>query len=228
MTLTAAVWLIILTALVLANLPFALNRPLAPWPWRMAGGPLGGWWRWGRTALFLLALAAWSWGTLQIVGGAFSGGGSSAGLFFVKLMASALLAALLLYWPGWEKQRLESAAGRVGVPGQPEAAGPAPSAARRADQATDAGLSADDAEAARLARALRRNPALAKPFIDRLLELLVGYVLAGTLGYALELNRGNAFHQQWEFYAVTLALFLVLGYPGFVLRYMIKHNYRGI
>ena len=71
----------------------------------------------------------------------------------------------------------------------------------------------------------RLSGAGAKSFFDRLLEVLVGYVLVGTLGFALELNLGNAFPQRWEFYAVTLALFLVLGYPGFVWRYMLRRRH---
>jgi hypothetical protein len=66
----------------------------------------------------------------------------------------------------------------------------------------------------------------AKSVIDRFLEVLVGYVLIGTLGFTMELDLGNAFPQRWEFYAVTLALFLVLGYPGFVWRYMLQRRRR--
>jgi hypothetical protein len=67
-------------------------------------------------------------------------------------------------------------------------------------------------------------PASVKPFFDRLLEVLVGYAMVGCLGFALELKLGNAFPQRWEFYAVTLALFLVLGFPGFVWRYMLRRR----
>lgn len=63
-----------------------------------------------------------------------------------------------------------------------------------------------------------------KSFFERLLELLVFYALVGVLGFALEANLGNRFAQGWEFYAVTLSLFLVLGYPGFVWRYLMKHR----
>ncbi|KAB0622350.1 DUF2818 family protein [Castellaniella defragrans] len=140
-------------------------------------------------------MALWCWGTLKLVGGTFAGGGATAGLFFLKLLASLLAAGLLLALPGWRR--------------------PA------------AGASADTAAGAAAARhsGVRPHGAGAKSFFDRLLEVLVGYVLVGTLGFALELNLGNAFPQRWEFYAVTLALFLVLGYPGFVWRYMLRRRH---
>lgn len=63
-----------------------------------------------------------------------------------------------------------------------------------------------------------------KSFFDRLLELLVFYALVGVLGFSFEANLGNRFAQGWEFYAITLSLFLVLGYPGFVWRYLMKRK----
>ncbi|MBB6084449.1 DUF2818 family protein [Castellaniella defragrans] len=194
MSLTAAVWIVILCALVMANLPFLLERRLAPWPWA-PDGALSGLARWGLGLAFLAGMALWCWGTLKLVGGTFAGGGATAGLFFLKLLASLLAAGLLLALPGWRR--------------------PA------------AGASADTAAGAAAARhsGVRPHGAGAKSFFDRLLEVLVGYVLVGTLGFALELNLGNAFPQRWEFYAVTLALFLVLGYPGFVWRYMLRRRH---
>lgn len=61
-----------------------------------------------------------------------------------------------------------------------------------------------------------------KAFKWRLLELLVCYLLVGSLAFALESRAGNRFDQQWEFYAITLCLFLVLAFPGFVYRYLRK------
>jgi hypothetical protein len=69
-----------------------------------------------------------------------------------------------------------------------------------------------------------RGRVIHKPFYVRLLEMLVLYGLVGTLGFAFEANMGNVFSQTWEFYAVTLSLFLVLGYPGFVYRYLMRHR----
>jgi hypothetical protein len=61
-----------------------------------------------------------------------------------------------------------------------------------------------------------------KPVWMRLLELLILYFVVGAIAHVLESNIGNAFVQTWEFYAVTGCLFLVLAYPGFVLRYLRK------
>jgi len=72
-----------------------------------------------------------------------------------------------------------------------------------------------------------RGRAVSKSFLDRLLELLVFYALAGVLGFASEANLGNAFSQTWEFYAITLSLFLVAGYPGFVFRYLLRRRKSG-
>lgn len=62
-----------------------------------------------------------------------------------------------------------------------------------------------------------------KPFIARLLELLVLYFLVGAVAWLLESRIGNVFAQGWEFYAVTGCLFIVLAFPGFVLRYLKRH-----
>ena len=62
--------------------------------------------------------------------------------------------------------------------------------------------------------------ARSKPFLARLLELLVLYFLVGAVAYLLESRIGNVFAQGWGFYAVTGCLFIVLAFPGFVLRYL--------
>ena len=56
----------------------------------------------------------------------------------------------------------------------------------------------------------------------RVLEVVVLYLLTLALAKALEARIGAVYPQGWEFYAVTVCLFLVLGYPGFVLRYLWK------
>ncbi len=58
----------------------------------------------------------------------------------------------------------------------------------------------------------------------RLLELLVYYLLAGAIGLLLEKNAGRIAPQGWEFYAITVALYLTLAFPGFVFRYLLKHR----
>lgn len=54
----------------------------------------------------------------------------------------------------------------------------------------------------------------------RALELVVMYFVVGALARALEAHQGPIYHQAWEFYVVTICLFLVFAYPGFVWRYL--------
>ncbi|MFM2320289.1 MAG: DUF2818 family protein [Thiothrix sp.] len=55
----------------------------------------------------------------------------------------------------------------------------------------------------------------------RLLEWLVLYWVVGGLGYLLEQRvMGSNHSQDWEFYVVTAALFMVFAFPGFVYRYI--------
>jgi hypothetical protein len=55
----------------------------------------------------------------------------------------------------------------------------------------------------------------------RLFEWLVLYFVVGGLGYLLEQRMMGTTHpQDWEFYAVTSALFMVFAFPGFVYRYI--------
>lgn len=60
-----------------------------------------------------------------------------------------------------------------------------------------------------------------KPAWLRFAEWLVLYFVAGGLALLLEQRAMGTIHpQDWEFYAVTLALFLVFAFPGFVYRYV--------
>jgi hypothetical protein len=61
-----------------------------------------------------------------------------------------------------------------------------------------------------------------KPFWVRLLEMAVLYLVIGGIAYLLEAQAGNVFSQRWEFYAVTVCLFIVFAFPGFVFRYLRK------
>ncbi|MCP1571797.1 type VI protein secretion system component VasK [Herbaspirillum rubrisubalbicans] len=63
-----------------------------------------------------------------------------------------------------------------------------------------------------------------KPVWVRLLELVVLYFLVGLVARQLEAGIGNLFSQGWEFYAITGCLFLVLAYPGYVMRYLRKQH----
>lgn len=60
-----------------------------------------------------------------------------------------------------------------------------------------------------------------KSWTWHVLELLIAYVVVGCLGLATEQHQGQIHPQGWEFYAVTLAMFLTLAFPGFVYRYLL-------
>jgi hypothetical protein len=72
----------------------------------------------------------------------------------------------------------------------------------------------------------RHGQSAPKPIWLRLLELLVLYFIVGGVGFAFESALGNRFSQGWEFYVIALCLFLVLAYPGFVIRYLLKRHPR--
>lgn len=63
-----------------------------------------------------------------------------------------------------------------------------------------------------------------KPVWLRLVELLFLYFLLLGVARLLEARIGNVFQQRWEFYTITLCLFIVAAYPGFVFRYLRKKH----
>lgn len=63
-----------------------------------------------------------------------------------------------------------------------------------------------------------------EPIWLRLVELAVLYFAVLGVAHMLEARIGNVFTQGWEFYAITVCLFLVLAFPGFVFRYLRKHH----
>lgn len=58
----------------------------------------------------------------------------------------------------------------------------------------------------------------------RLAELVLMYFVVGGLGLLLEKRLGQIASQNWEFFAVTGALFVTFAFPGFVWRYLFKHR----
>ena len=65
----------------------------------------------------------------------------------------------------------------------------------------------------------------AKPLAVRLAELVFWYFVVGGFGLLLEGRAGQIAPQGWEFYAITAALFIVLAFPGFTWRYLLKHRH---
>jgi uncharacterized protein DUF2818 len=59
-----------------------------------------------------------------------------------------------------------------------------------------------------------------KKVIFRLLEMLVFYIVSLLIAIAFEMKfSGEIYPQGWEFFTITLCLFLVLAVPGVVYRY---------
>jgi hypothetical protein len=63
-----------------------------------------------------------------------------------------------------------------------------------------------------------------KSLAIRLAELLLLYFIVGGIGLLFERRVGQIAPQGWEFYAITGALFIVLAFPGFTWRYLLKHR----
>ena len=59
-----------------------------------------------------------------------------------------------------------------------------------------------------------------KPAGLRFLELAVFYFVTLGVAIMIETRFGARYPQRWEFYGITACLFMVLGYPGFVWRYL--------
>lgn len=172
-----AIGLLILLALVTANLPFVSERHFLLLPWYIPGKERGGSVavNWVISVLYAAVLVGfgfiidWLVGGLLFVGLGVAGGGA----LLLSLSLVGLLAVLIFWVPGV---------------------------------------------------CVVKGDAAHKPFVVRLAELLVFYALVGVLGFAIESSLGNPFAKTWEFYAITLCLFLVLAYPGFVYRYMMRRR----
>ena len=67
-------------------------------------------------------------------------------------------------------------------------------------------------------------PLRSKPLALRFGELVVLYGVVGGIGLLFEKRLGQISPQGWDFYAVTGALFIVLAFPGFTWRYLVKHR----
>jgi hypothetical protein len=63
-----------------------------------------------------------------------------------------------------------------------------------------------------------------KTLFLRLLELLILYFLSGFVALGLEKHAGQIAPQGWEFYAITVAVFVTFAFPGFVYRYLYQKD----
>lgn len=63
-----------------------------------------------------------------------------------------------------------------------------------------------------------------KSLLLRLVELVLIYFAVGAAALLLEQRAGRIASQGWEFYAITGTLFVTFAFPGFIWRYLIKHD----
>ena len=63
-----------------------------------------------------------------------------------------------------------------------------------------------------------------KPWWMRVAEVLVLYFIVGGISLALEQRLGQIYPQHWEFYVVSLSMFLVFAFPGFVVRFLLRRT----
>jgi len=56
-----------------------------------------------------------------------------------------------------------------------------------------------------------------------LAEWFLYFIITGLFAYLLEKkSMGHAAPQDWEFYAITLFMFMIFAFPGFVYRYNLR------
>ena len=60
----------------------------------------------------------------------------------------------------------------------------------------------------------------------RVLEVVLLALITLAIGFGLESRLSQRSAQGWEFYAASLALFVTLGFPGFVWRYLRRGAHR--
>lgn len=170
MSQSVAVWVLILLALITANIPMFVQRPLLFLPWQHQGEPQ-------RPVLMRYVLFVAYTGCLLSIGWAIHRVLSQT--FFTSiaqlLMASAVFVLVM-----------------VAVFALPVFS--------------------------------YRKLTIQKSFFTRLVETTVLYGFVGLLGVGFESSLGNVFPQRWEFYAITYSLFIILAYPGFVMRYLLKRR----
>lgn len=62
-----------------------------------------------------------------------------------------------------------------------------------------------------------------KTFVNRLIEVTVFFFVVAAVGFALEAYYTNPIAQGWEFWAIFACLYVVMAYPGFVFRHLLRH-----
>lgn len=65
-----------------------------------------------------------------------------------------------------------------------------------------------------------------KPLAVHLLELILLIIFVAGIGFFIESYYANRFVQSWQFYAIGTCIFVVLAFPGFTWRHLMRHPYR--
>ncbi len=68
--------------------------------------------------------------------------------------------------------------------------------------------------------ALLFNRTQYKGFFARLIEWFAMYLIVGAVGFSIETHYFNSIQQGWEFYVVTLCIFVAMAYPAYVYRHL--------
>lgn len=62
-----------------------------------------------------------------------------------------------------------------------------------------------------------------KSIVVNLIEWFVYFFITGLFAYLLEnKSMGHVSPQTWEFYTITLFMFIIFAFPGFIYRYNLK------
>lgn len=62
-----------------------------------------------------------------------------------------------------------------------------------------------------------------KSFSVNMIEWVTYFGMTGAFAYLLESkSMGHVQPQQWEFYVITLFMFMIFAFPGFIYRYNLK------
>lgn len=65
-----------------------------------------------------------------------------------------------------------------------------------------------------------------KPLAVHLVELALLVTFVAAVGFFIESYYANRFTQSWQFYAIGISIFIVLAFPGFTWRHLMRHPHR--
>ncbi|MBN2866897.1 MAG: DUF2818 family protein [Thiotrichales bacterium] len=66
-----------------------------------------------------------------------------------------------------------------------------------------------------------------KSFLVNSIEWFLYFILTGIFAYLLESkSMGHVQAQDWEFYTITLFMFSIFAFPGFIYRYNLRDHFQ--